>query len=214
MHFMQPGSTTIPYCFTSAWTSTFEVQVAVQWPALIAGIGVDADFSRREFVRESKKSAIRTGVGAKAFLPQKMNSHETADEKKRDGDCYGRKSCPKIRRDQMVGKFRDKRSMVRVCEDSMHGGPNKHIQGADERDIHQQPPAKRLGGWGRHFLQHPSAEILQSENVTAPAADKTPEDQRSPNLLSKEDKSSSSTAPAWSVRIVYGRFDGQNRPAP
>ena len=32
MHFMQPGSTTIPYCFTSAWTRTFEVQVAVQCP--------------------------------------------------------------------------------------------------------------------------------------------------------------------------------------
>src|SRR5947207_762598 len=32
MHFMQPGSTTIPYCFTSAWTSAFEVHVAVQCP--------------------------------------------------------------------------------------------------------------------------------------------------------------------------------------
>src|SRR5690348_6193746 len=32
MHFMQPGSTTIPYAFTSACTSTFEVQAAVQCP--------------------------------------------------------------------------------------------------------------------------------------------------------------------------------------
>jgi hypothetical protein len=30
MHFMQPGSTTIPYLFTSAWTITFDVQTAVQ----------------------------------------------------------------------------------------------------------------------------------------------------------------------------------------
>src|SRR5436190_14877674 len=32
MHFIQPGSITIPYCFTSACTRTFEVQVAVQCP--------------------------------------------------------------------------------------------------------------------------------------------------------------------------------------
>src|SRR6266513_1608867 len=32
IHFIQPGSTTIPYCFTSACTRTFDVHVAVQWP--------------------------------------------------------------------------------------------------------------------------------------------------------------------------------------
>src|SRR5690606_33316244 len=32
MHFIQPGSTTIPYSRTSAWTSTFEVHTAVQKP--------------------------------------------------------------------------------------------------------------------------------------------------------------------------------------
>ena len=32
IHFIQPESTTIPYFATSAWTSTFDVQVAVQWP--------------------------------------------------------------------------------------------------------------------------------------------------------------------------------------
>ncbi|PYJ11353.1 MAG: hypothetical protein DME93_09960 [Verrucomicrobia bacterium] len=80
----------------------------------------------------------------------------------------------------MVGKFRDKRSVVRVYKESIRGGPNKHVQGADKRDIHQQPGAKRLGS-ETNFLQHPPAEILQSENVTTPAADKTPEDQRRQN---------------------------------
>src|SRR5881392_1895354 len=32
MHFIQPGSITALYCLTSAWTRTFEVQVAVQCP--------------------------------------------------------------------------------------------------------------------------------------------------------------------------------------
>src|SRR6266436_5111061 len=41
-------------------------------PALIAR-GRDADFSRREFVGETEETAVRTGISAKAFLPQKIN---------------------------------------------------------------------------------------------------------------------------------------------
>src|SRR4029453_4838393 len=32
MHFMHPGSTTIPKSRTSSWTRTLEVHTAVQWP--------------------------------------------------------------------------------------------------------------------------------------------------------------------------------------
>ena len=32
MHFMHPGSTTIPYAATSSCTRTFDVHTAVQWP--------------------------------------------------------------------------------------------------------------------------------------------------------------------------------------
>ena len=39
-----------------------------------------------------------------------------------------------------------------------------------------------------HLLQQPSAEILQRENVTAPAANKTPEDQRGQDRQSKKDE--------------------------
>ena len=38
--------------------------------ALIAGVR-NPDFSRRQFVRETKKSPIGTGIGAESFLPQK-----------------------------------------------------------------------------------------------------------------------------------------------
>ena len=75
-------------------------------PALIAGVG-DADFSGRELVGETEETAIRAGVGAKAFLSQKINGHEAADEKKRDGDRDGRKRCPKIAGDQMIGELRE-----------------------------------------------------------------------------------------------------------
>ncbi len=77
-------------------------------PALIAGVG-DADFSGRQLVSETKKSAIRAGVGAEAFLPQKINGHEAADEKKRNRDRDRRKSFPEIAGDEMVGEFRNER---------------------------------------------------------------------------------------------------------
>jgi len=40
-----------------------------------------------------------------------------------------------------------------------------------------------------HLLQQPSAEILQRENVTAPAADVSPEDQSGQDCQSKKDES-------------------------
>src|SRR5215216_1951529 len=59
-------------------------------PALIARRR-DADFSRREFVGETEKTAIRAGISAKAFLPQKINRAEAANKQKRDGHCDRRK---------------------------------------------------------------------------------------------------------------------------
>jgi hypothetical protein len=53
--------------------------------ALIASIS-NANFSGRELVGETEKSAIGAGVGAETFLPQKVNGHKAADEKERDGD--------------------------------------------------------------------------------------------------------------------------------
>jgi hypothetical protein len=74
---------------------------------LIAGVG-NPDSEWRELVRETKKSAVRTGVGAESLRSKEINGDESADDKKRDGDWDGRKSLPKISGDKMVGKFRDK----------------------------------------------------------------------------------------------------------
>ena len=77
----------------------------------------------------------------------------------------------------MIGEFGDNRRVLRVMEQSVHCGPDKHIQRADQRDINQEPRSERL--WMKpHFLEQPAAEILQRQNVTAPAANKTPKDQR------------------------------------
>src|SRR4029077_20660625 len=51
-------------------------------PALIARRG-DADFSWREFVGETEETAVWTGIGAKAFLAQKINCDEAANKQKR-----------------------------------------------------------------------------------------------------------------------------------
>ncbi len=110
----------------------------------------DADFSRREFVGETEETAVWTGIRAKAFLPQKINCHETANEKKRDGHCHRGKRLPKISGHQMIGEFWDK-WFLRLREESIYDGPDKHVQRGAERDIHQEPRPKRLR-MKTHFL--------------------------------------------------------------
>ena len=142
----------------------------------------DSNFAGRELVSETEET------GAKAFLPQKIDRHETADEKKRDGHCYRGKRLPKIGSHQMIGEFGNKR-FVRRREESINRGPDKHVQRANEWRIHQQSRPERL--WMKpHLFQQPAAEILQSENVTAPAANVSPENQRRQDRQSKKDKPS------------------------
>src|SRR6266496_1541937 len=112
--------------------------------ALIAS-GRNADFSGRELIGKTKKSAVRTGIRAKAFLSQEINCHKTADEKKRNGHCNRRESLPKISGHQMIGEFRDKRSVLWVPKQSIRRRPDKHVERTDERDVHQQSRSKRLG---------------------------------------------------------------------
>src|SRR4029077_8308945 len=155
-------------------------------PALIARRG-DADFSRRELVGETEKTPIRAGISAKAFLPQKIDRGEATNKQKRDGNRDGRKGRPKIRGHQMIGEFRDDWFVRWFRKQSISYGPDKHVQRGAERDVHQEPRPKRLRIEGT-FLEQPSAEILQRQNVTTPAANKTSEDERRQNCQAKKDK--------------------------
>src|ERR1044072_8024494 len=90
----------------------------------------NADLSGRKLIGQSKKSTVRTGVGAKAFLSQKIHRHEPANEQKRDRHRYSRKRLPKIRDHQMIGEFWNKRFMG-SRKHSIHYGPDKHVQSAN-----------------------------------------------------------------------------------
>ena len=111
--------------------------------ALVAGVS-DADFSGRDFIGETKKTAVGTAVGAETFRSQKIDGHKSADEEKRNGDRDGRESFPKICGYQMIGKLRNKRFVLRRGEKSICGGINEHIQRGEKRHEDQQPRAKRL----------------------------------------------------------------------
>src|SRR5437879_11782419 len=145
--------------------------------ATLIARGRDTDFSRRKVVCQPKESAVRTGPGRKAFLSEKIKGHETADEKKRDCNCNRRESLPKIGGYQMIGEFGNERRVLGVMKHSIRGRPHKHVQCANERDIYEQARSKRLR-MKPHFLQQPAAQILQSENVTAPPTYKPTQDQR------------------------------------
>src|SRR6059058_1714847 len=177
--------------------------------ATLIARGRDTDFSRRKFVGQPKESAVRTGVGAKAFLSQKINGHETADEKKRDCNCNRRESLPKIGGYQMVGELGNERRALGVMKHSIRGRPHKHVQCANERDIYEQTRSK----WLRmkpYFLQQPATQILQSENVTAPPTYKPSQDQRRQNCQREENK------PRVNESLLQGvhrfrRLNGRNR---
>ena len=90
-----------------------------------------ADFCWGKFVREPKKSAVRTRISAKAFLAQKVHRHETADEKKGNCYCDRRERLPKIRGHQMVGEIRENWRVTRVPKEAICRGPDKHVQRSD-----------------------------------------------------------------------------------
>ena len=87
----------------------------------------------------------------------------------------------------MIGEFGDDWSGPRIRKQSIGCGPDKHVERGDKRDIDQEPRPKRLR-MKAHFLEQPPAEILQSKNVTTPATNKTPEDERRQNCQGKKDE--------------------------
>jgi hypothetical protein len=179
-------------------------------PTLITG-RCDGDCSQREFVGETEKTPIRAGISAKAFLPQKVNSHEAANKQKRNGHRHRRKRRPKFCGHQMIREFRDDWSGVCGPKHSINYRPDKHVQRGDKRDVHQKPRSKRLRR-KTHFLEQPAAEILQSENVTTPATNKTPEDERCQNCQTKKDEARIHEPVLQRVHGFRG-LDGRNRSA-
>ena len=155
-------------------------------PALIARRR-NADFSRRKFIGETEETAIRAGISAKAFLPQKIHRDEAANKQKRNCHRDRRKRLPKICGYQMIREFRDDWFVSRFRKQSISYGPDEHVQCGTERDIHQEPRPKRLR-MKAHFLEQPSAEILQRKYVTTPATNKTSKDERRQNCQAKEDE--------------------------
>ena len=61
-----------------------------------------------------------------------------------------------------------------------------------------------------HFLEQPAAEVLQRENVTAPAANVSPENQRRQDRQSKKDEACIEEPLLQRVHN-FRRLDGRNR---
>src|SRR6476619_8322552 len=63
-----------------------------------------------------------------------------------------------------------------------------------------------------HFLEQPAAKILQSENVTTPATNETPEDERRQNCQAKKDEARVHEPVLQRLHRFRG-LDGRNRSA-
>ena len=177
-------------------------------PALIARRG-DADFARREFVSKTEETSVRAGVGAKAFLPQKIDSDKTANKEKRDSHCDRRKRLPEICGHQMVREFRNYGFVSRIPKQSIGYGPDKHVQRGTQRHIDQKPRPKRLR-MKTHFFEQPPAEILQRKYVATPATNKPSKDKGRQDCQAKEDEAGIYKAILQGVHRFRG-LDGRNR---
>src|SRR4030095_12547402 len=155
-------------------------------PALIARRG-DADFARREFVSKTEETSVRTGVSAKAFLPQKITGDKTANKKERNGDCDRRKRLPEICGHQMIREFWKDGFVSGIPKQSIGYGPDKHVQRGAQRHIDQQPRPKKLR-MSTLFLKQPAAEILQRKYVATPATNKPSKDKGRQDCQAKEDE--------------------------
>ena len=167
------------------------------------------DFSQREFVGETEETPIRARISAEAFLPQKINGDKTANKQKRDGHRDRRKRRPKFCGHQMIRESGNDWSGICGPKQSISHGPDKHVQRSAERDVNQEPRSERLG-MKIHFLEQPAAEILQSENVTTPATNKTPQDERGQDCQAKKDEASVHEPVLQRVHRFRG-LDGRNR---
>src|SRR5262245_31266087 len=87
----------------------------------------------------------------------------------------------------MIGEFWNDWFVRGLGKQTICSWPHEHVQCRDERDIHQKTRPKLLQ-MKPHFLEQPAAEILQGENVTTPATNKTPEDQRRYDCQGKKDE--------------------------
>ena len=179
-------------------------------PALIAGVG-HPDLPGRHLVGEDEEAAVGAGVGAEALRPQEVDGHEPADEQERDGHRDGGEGRPELAGHEMVGERRHQRRVRRLREEPERGRPDEHVQRGQERDEDEQPGPERLRR-DAHLLHQPGAEVLEGQDVAAPAADETPEDERGQDGQGEEDE------PGVDVPVLervhgLGRLDGRDRPA-
>src|SRR3954454_22219883 len=110
------------------------------------------DFSQRKFIRETEETAVRAGISAKAFLPQKINGEEAADKQKWDRHRDRRKRGPKFCGHQVIGESRGEWSRLWGQKNAINYRPHNHIQRGAEGAIPEVPRSKRLR-MKIHFLE-------------------------------------------------------------
>jgi hypothetical protein len=169
MHFMQPGSTTIPYFATSACTRTLLVQVAVQWPQP----------SHASVTRIRRRGSIdaprllRTAVGAEAFRAEHVHDQKAVDQDRQRGHPRAWKRGPKRLRPEV----RAPRSRRMPGEQSRELGPDEHVERGAERNEREQSRAHQSRAHP-DLREQPGAKVLVRDDVARPAAEEAPEDQR------------------------------------
>ena len=148
--------------------------------ALVARVR-DADPPRRHAVRRAEDRPVGAAVGAEALRAQEVDGREPAHGQERHGHPQGRERLPERagregqgeapergRRVQPVG-HRGQPRLQRRNQRALEGRPREHVDGDAQRDPDQQPRAERPRP-DAGAPHQPAAEVLQRDQVAAPAA--------------------------------------------
>ena len=172
----------------------------------LAGIG-DPNTDGSQSIGQRKGRTVRAAVGAIALGPEDKDHEETADEEGQHGDGQTRECRPELTSHELRGD-RSERIADRNLVDRR---PQEHVDKGDDGNRPEQAGAQRPRS-DPDFDQQPSAEILERDEVTAPAAEKPTEEDGHCDRRDEEDQTGVHD-PVFGELHALGWLDGaQGRP--
>jgi len=176
-------------------------------PAFSTGVG-DTNPRRGEPIGQGEETAVRAGVGAEPLRPEEIDNGNAAAQKRDDREQDAGEGVPETRAREVPGERRGPAARESM-PDSPSQRPEKHINRGGKRDENHEPGAKGLGPESQ-TLENPQREILIGDEMAAPAADPTTENQRREQGGSEEEEAHVDLAGAEGLHRLGG-FDGRER---
>ncbi len=153
--------------------------------------GVQTNSARGDPVRKREDCPVGADVAAEGATSEQVDDDASHDEKGQDGDSGARQIAEEVGSDERTQallifghtQFRE----GSVLGNPLDLRPDEHEGHHSQRSEQQQATANRLGA-NPEFLESPRGEILKGQDVAAPRAEESPEDQGRDDDQAHEDE--------------------------